>query len=182
MHDEPVASVRRIDEAAWEAVHRRARPRLEAWARRRLPADAAADAVDEAIARAVAALPRYRDQGLGLEAWLFGICRNVVLDAQRRAARRRDGVPAAAAWQPDAPGPLDHVLGREEAVELRRAFARLSEGDREILELRVVAGLDVATVATLLGKRAGAVRQAQSRALARLRALLAEDEEVNVGG
>lgn len=177
--------MRRIDEAAWEALYRRARPKLEAWARRRLPADAAAEAVDETMARAVASVGRYHERGLGIDAWLFGICRNVVLDMQRRAARRGPGVPAEAAWAPDEPGPLDHVLGREEAARLRRAFARLGEADREVLELRVVAGLDAAEVARVLGKRAGAVRQAQSRALGRLRALLDEDdvdEEVIAGG
>jgi RNA polymerase sigma-70 factor (ECF subfamily) len=78
---------------------------------------------------------------------------------------------------PDAPGPLDHVLGREEATGLRRAFDRLAEEDRELLELRVVAGLDAAEVGRVLGKRAGAVRQAQSRALARLRVLLEEETD-----
>jgi RNA polymerase sigma-70 factor (ECF subfamily) len=152
------------------------RPRLDAYARRRLPADAADDAVSETLARAVAAFPRYRDRGLGIDAWMFGICRNVVLDAQRRAGRRRGGIPAAAAWSPHEPGPLDHVLGAEEADALRLAFAQLSEADRDVLELRVVAGLDAEATAAVLGKRPGAVRMAQARALARLRALLVEQD------
>lgn len=160
----------------WEAVYRRVRPRLDAYTRRRLPADAAEDAVSETLARAVAALPRYRDRGLGIDAWLFGICRNVVLDAQRRAGRQRGGVPPAAAWSPHQPGPLDHVLGAEEADAMRLAFAQLSEADREVLELRVVAGLDAEASAAVLGKRPGAVRMAQARALARLRALLVEQD------
>jgi RNA polymerase sigma-70 factor, ECF subfamily len=158
----------------WDAVYRRVRPRLDAYCRRRLPADAAEDAVSETLARAVAGRHRYRDRGLGIDAWLFGICRNVVLDAQRRAGRRRQGVPAEAAWSPHAPGPLDHVLGAEEADALRVAFAQLGESDREVLELRVVAGLDADATASVLGKRPGAVRMAQARALSRLRALLLE--------
>jgi RNA polymerase sigma-70 factor (ECF subfamily) len=167
----------RIGEETWDAVYRRVAPRLAAYCSRRLPPGEADDAVSETVARAVAAAPRYRDRGLGVDAWLFGICRNVVLDTQRRAARRgsaRGAAAVAGTWSPDAPGPLDAMLGAEEAVLLRRAFALLSEDDREVLELRVVAGLDAEAVASVLGKKPGAVRMAQSRALARLRSLLDE--------
>ena len=164
-----------VGEETWDEVYRRARPRLLAYARRRLPDDAADDAVSETLTRAVAAAPRYRDAGVGVDAWLFGICRHVVLDSQRRAYRRRDR-DAAVGWSPDEPGPLDAVLGAEEAVQLRTAFARLSPADQELLELRVVAGLDADAVAEVLGKRPGAIRMAQSRALRRLRRLLEETE------
>jgi len=59
------------------------------------------------------------------------------------------------------------------------AFATLGPDDREILELRVVGGLDAEEVGLVVGKRAGAVRMAQSRALARLRAAL---DRVSAGG
>ena len=52
---------------------------------------------------------------------------------------------------------------------MRAAFERLGDEDREVLELRVVAGLSAEEVGNVLGKRAGAVRMAQSRALERLR-------------
>ena len=57
---------------------------------------------------------------------------------------------------------------------MRRAFGRLRAEDQELLELRVVAGLSAEQVAAVQGRRAGAVRMAQSRALSRLRELLAE--------
>jgi RNA polymerase sigma-70 factor, ECF subfamily len=167
-----------IGDEQWDAVYRRVAPRLEAYCRRRLPPGDAEEAVSETLTRAVAALPRYRDDGPGIDAWIFGICRNVVLDEQRRSWRRRSArgrdAVAVAAWTPDEPGPFDAVLGNEEAGLLRVAFARLSPEDREVLELRVVAGLDAEGVGEVLGKRAGAVRMAQSRALERLRAHLAE--------
>lgn len=180
--DMETAGAAKVGDETWDAVYARVAPRLGAYCRRRLPHDDAEDAVSETLARGVAALPRYQDTGLGVDAWLFGICRNVVLDQQRRSWRRgsargRDAL-AAAAWQPDDAGPMDALLGREEAHLLRLAFARLSTDDREILELRVVAGLDAEGVAAVLGKKAGAIRMAQSRALARLREhLTALDQE-----
>ena len=171
------ASAAKVGDETWDAVYARVAPRLDAYCRRRLPPDDAEEAVSETLARGVAALPRYRDTGHGIDAWLFGICRNVVLDQQRRSWRRRSArgqdALAIAAWSPAEAGPMDALLGREEAQLLRVAFAELSPDDREILELRVVAGLDADGVAEVLGKKAGAVRMAQSRALSRLRDHLA---------
>ena len=63
-----------------------------------------------------------------------------------------------------------------EHAEILDAFARLSDRDREVLELRVVAGLTSEQVGAVLGMKPDAVRTAQSRALARLRRLVAESD------
>jgi RNA polymerase sigma-70 factor (ECF subfamily) len=165
-----VARARQGDASAWEALYRRAYPALLAYARRRLDAEGARDAVSETMARAVSKIDRFAWNGAGFDAWLFGILRHVVIDAQRSLIERK--IPADP--PPDSPGPLDHLLGAEEAKAVRAAFHRLSEGDQEVLELRVVAQLSADEVAEVLGKKAGAVRMAQARALERLRALMEE--------
>jgi RNA polymerase sigma-70 factor (ECF subfamily) len=176
--DALVAAARSGDADAWEALYRRAYPRLFAYARRRLASDdAARDAVSETMARAVRGLGRYRAEGDGFDAWLSGIVRHVVLDAQRAGARRTarlDGVGALPDVASSEDGPEERLLGSLEAASMRAAFALLSDADRELLELRVVLGLSSDEVATALGKRPGAVRMAQARALDRLRALLTE--------
>jgi RNA polymerase sigma-70 factor (ECF subfamily) len=156
----------RSDPEAWEALYRRAYPGLMAYASRRLDTERARDAVAETMARAVARISRFEWRGGGFDAWLYGILRHVVIDAHRargRDAGRRQAIDASRA------GPLDHVLAGEEARAVRAAFDRLGTEDQEILELRVVAGLSAEEVGKVLGKRAGAVRMAQSRALDRLR-------------
>jgi RNA polymerase sigma-70 factor (ECF subfamily) len=173
--DALVAAARRGDAGAWEALYRRAHPRLLAYARRRLPSDdAARDAVSETMARAVRGVGRYRGEGAGFDAWLSGIVRHVVLDAQRSARRR--GSSVAVSVVPDVPasdpGPEERLLGSLDAAAVREAFVQLSAADREVLELRVVLGLSSEEVASVLGKRPGAVRMAQARALERLRSLL----------
>lgn len=170
------------DDGDWETLYKRVYPRLFAYALRRLDADAARDAVAETMTRAVASASRYRSTGLGVDAWLFGICRHVVLDAQRAAGRARAraasgyGLPPVSAVD-ETPSGLDRLLSAEEAAAMRAAFARLSDADRELLELRVVMGLSAEEVASVLGRRPGAVRMAQSRALARLRRYYREYEE-----
>ena len=171
-----VERARHGDADAWEDLYRRSFPRLLAYARRRLPdQDQARDAVSEAVTRAVAGIQRYRGDGGGFDAWLYGILRHVVLDQQARARREGPGTLPDGADPTADPG--GDALRGEEAEEVRAAFARLGEEDRELLELRVVAGLSSDEVAQVLGRRPGAVRMAQSRALARLRRLLEGGED-----
>lgn len=162
-----VERARRQDPDAWESLYLAVYPRLVAYAARRADRSLAADIVAETMARAVAAIGRLDvSSGGGFDPWLFGICRNVVADTHRRNARndrRRE----------PAPLPVDDVAegleNDEEAAAMREAYTRLSDDDREVLDLRVVAGLSAEETAHVLGKQPGAVRTAQSRALARLR-------------
>ncbi len=152
---------------AWEALYRRAYPRLFAYARRRLPSDDAADdAVSEAMVRAIDRMPSFTWKGAGIDAWLYGILRNVVLESYRDSRRTQ---PATVQVEDQAPGPLDGIVSREQLGHVRAAFATLDAEDREVLELRVVGGLSADEVGSVLGRRPGAVRMAQSRALGRLR-------------
>ncbi len=166
------------DPDAWEVIYRRAHPRLLSYARRRLATDdQAEDAVSETMARAIDAIGRFEWGPAGLDGWLFGILRNVVLETYRRQSRTAtatDPTPLFSRPDPDAAQPGDQLVAREVAADVHAAFLGLGAEDRELLELRVVAGLDAAAVGVILGKRPGAVRMAQSRALDRLRTLLGE--------
>lgn len=169
---ELVERARAGEHAAWDELYRSIHPKLLAYARRRLDPEPARDAVAETMARAVARIDRFTWSGGGFDAWLFGILRHVVLDVQR-AAGRRPTTQLTDRPSPDAE-PLAHVLDDEEAVALRAAFSRLAPAERELLELRVVAGLSSEQVAAVVGKRPGAVRMAQARALEKLRGLLVD--------
>ena len=162
-----VALAKQADHDAWSVLYQRVYPGLMAFASRRLDRDRASDAVSETMARAVANIEKFTWEGARFDGWLFGILRHVIADVRRAQARelRRDGRTAAVAQS----SPLEHVLHGEEAASVRAAFDQLPPADRELLELRVVAGLSYDEVATALGKRPGSVRMAQSRALGRLR-------------
>jgi len=165
------------DPDAWEALFRLSYVGLLAYARRRLWGRTEADdAVSETFARAYNRIGDFHWTGGGFSAWLFGILRNVVLEAQRRDHRID---PTAGSTDRVEDGSLDAILLDEEVAAVRAAFATLGADDREILELRVIGGLCAEEVAVVVGKRPGAVRMAQSRALVRLRAAL---ELVMAGG
>ena len=172
-----VERARQVDPDAWEAIYRHAYARLHSYARRRLADDHQADdAVSEAMARAIDRIDDFTWSGAGLDAWLFGILRNVVRETYRHGSRHPlVDVTERAPVIDVAAGPAARLVAEETADEVRAAFARLPEDDREVLELRLVQRLDAASVGEILGRGAGAIRMAQSRALDRLRALMVEE-------
>ena len=170
-----IERARAFDPDAWESLYRRLYPRLRAYARRRLAAPMCDDAVSEAFTRAMDAIERFSWGAGGFDGWVFGILRNVVFEHYR--TERSDGTPphgGVPERASDEEGPLDRLIAGERAAEVRRAFEGLASEDRELLELRILGELDAKAVGAVVGKRAGAVRMAQSRALSRLADLLEE--------
>jgi len=159
------------DHDAWDQLYRRIYSRLRAYATRRVSPDAVDDVVNETMTRAVAGIERFSWEPSGFDAWLFGIARRVAADHHRGSARvRRTNHRADLIDVVSNPGEALEIA--EDHARVRAGFELLGPADRELLELRVIAGLTVEQAATVLGKRAGAVRTAQSRALARLRAIV----------
>ena len=121
------------------------------------------------------ALPRYVDQGRPFAAFVYGIAGNKVADAQRSVFRDRseatDLLPERA---DEAPSPEDAAVSAVQAEQARALLAMLPPAQRELLVLRVVAGLSAEETGAALDMSPGAVRVAQHRALARLRVLAAE--------
>jgi RNA polymerase sigma-70 factor (ECF subfamily) len=155
------------DPEAWDHLYRRSYTRLFTYARRRLPDHAAAeDAVSETMTRALDGIDGFRWQGAGFDGWLYGIARNVILEAGRGWRRHLDEVTDRATVER---GPEEEILARDQAAAVRAVLQRLAPEERELLELRVQTGLSAEEVGARLGKRAGAVRMAQTRALQRLR-------------
>ena len=182
--DDPgiIDAARQGDRVAWEQLYRGIYPRLRSFFVRRLGYEHAEDAVNETMARAIAAIGRYTPGASGFDGWVFGIARHVSADHYRRAARERRQ-PAVAhlvdGQGPQGPSMVDERLESEEEHErLRAMFARLGPSEQEILELRVIAGLSADEVASVLHRTPGAVRTSQSRALAHLRRLM---ESAHVG-
>ena len=133
-----------------------------------------ADDVSQEVCLAVLrSLPRYRDQGRPFAAFVYGIAAHKIADAQRAAVRHLAVTPVDMILdQADsAPGPEQRAIETDQARRLSELLRQLSEVHREILVLRVAVGLSAEEVAGALGMTAGAVRVAQSRALARLRTL-----------
>jgi RNA polymerase sigma-70 factor, ECF subfamily len=170
---------RRGDSDAVNVLLGQLRPQLVRYCRSRLGRvagsyDMADDVAQEVCLAVLNALPRYRDQGHPFAAFVFGIAAHKVADVHRAGSRSMVLVSELPDQADDTPGPEDAAV-RDAEVEVARALlARLPEQAREIILLRVAAGLSAEQTGEVLGMSAGAVRVAQHRALNRLRVMAAE--------
>lgn len=165
---------------AVESLLSEVRPMVVRYCRARLTRIAghhhtADDVAQEVCIAVLTALPRYRDMGRPFASFVFGIASHKVADAVRTATR--SAVPTATLpdGPDDRPGPEEIAVAATEVQRARELLALLPGNLRELLVLRLVAGLSAEETGHLLGMSAGAVRVAQHRALARLRAIAAEE-------
>ncbi|MER7281760.1 RNA polymerase sigma factor ShbA [Dactylosporangium sp. NPDC000244] len=129
------------------------------------------DVAQEVCIALLRALPRYRDQGRPFTAFVYAIAAHKVADAQRAAVRDPGPIPTFPDSPDGAPGPEQQALSTDLARRLSALLARLPEAQREIVVLRVAAGLSAEEVGVIVGMSAAAVRVNQSRALAKLRTM-----------
>ncbi len=165
---------------AIEALLERIRPMVVRYCRARLGRITghyyvADDVAQEVCLAVLAALPRYRDMGRPFASFVFGIASHKVADAVRNASRLAVPFEDLPDGPDDRPGPEETVVAYIEAERTRALLAQLPHHLRELLILRVVTGLSAEETGNVLGMSAGAVRVAQHRALARLRALAVEE-------
>jgi len=166
-----VEAARVGDHDAWERLYRRVYPRLRAYVVGRVGSSRVDDVMNETLTRAIAGIDRFRWEPAGFDAWLFGIARHVCADEHRWSRRARTLAAKAPTVVGIEPLPGEALERVEDDERVKRLFAKLSADERELLELRVMAGLSAQDTARVLGRSPGAVRTAQSRALSHLRRL-----------
>lgn len=131
--------------------------------------DSAEDIVQETCLAVLKAMPSYQDRGHPFSTFVFAVALNKLRD-ERRSARRMPSPTATIPDRPDSrPGPEETLLQHTQDRELMQLLSSLPSTSRDVLLLRVAAGLSTAETAEILGMNAGAVRVAQHRALTRLR-------------
>lgn len=168
------------DPGAIEGLIAEVRPMIVRYCRARLGRVSgqyhiADDVAQEVCIAVLSALPRYRDMGRPFASFVFGIAAHKIADALRSAVRAAVPTEDLPDGPDDRPGPEETVVRYIEAQRARDLLTRLPEHQRELVLLRVVAGLSAEETGNVLGMSAGAVRVAQHRALARLRAMAREE-------
>jgi RNA polymerase sigma-70 factor (ECF subfamily) len=122
-------------------------------------------------------LYRFRGDEQDFRRYVFAIARKRLLDYRRRTRRRNThAAPAEVIEQYLPTGDVEDEA--MEAFSTGQALAlvgRLPPVQADVVLLRVVGGFSTAEVARLIGKREGAVRVLQHRALAKLAAQLGRE-------
>ena len=176
--DRSLVEAARRDPARFDALYRKYLAQVYSFALYELgDHHAAEDATERVFLRALAAMPRFREQARpedGPEAstfrvWLFRIARNTVAN-ERRARRRRPATSLEAALGAglsvaDARDLEADAVTRDEAGEALRAMRSLPDDRRRALTLRFVDEMSTAEIAGVLGRSEGAVRVLIHRAL-----------------
>jgi RNA polymerase sigma-70 factor, ECF subfamily len=133
----------------------------------------AEDVTSETFVRALRRIDSLSFRGRDVGAWLVTIARNIVFD-HVKSSRYRLEVATADMRDADraTDGPEDAVLQSLTHAAVLAGVAQLSDEQRECLVLRFLKGLSIAETAAAMGKRDGAVKALQHRAVRRLATLL----------
>lgn len=173
-----LARAQRGDEAAFACLWLDVNPALVRYLRVVRGEVDEEDVAAETWVTVVKGLPRFRGDEMAWRAWVFTTARRRAVDEGRRRSRRRAALAAELAELAN-PGALPDpdtaivVLDRLDTQAALALVARLAPLQAEVIVLRVIAGLDVETVAHLVGRSPGAVRVAAHRGLRRLAQILA---------
>lgn len=109
-------------------------------------------------------------------AWLYTIARNTVID-HYRTLKETVVLEETHIFQVDPSQAISERMDRAtEISSLRAALQELTEEQQQVLSLKFIAGLNTAQVAHQMGKRPGAIRALQMRALQTLAKQLEEEK------
>jgi RNA polymerase sigma-70 factor (ECF subfamily) len=137
----------------------------------------AQDLTGSVFVSVIEALPGFRGPVEALGGWLFRIARHDLYDFRRKQARSPGIAPLddhldEAAIAAGAVDPEELAIERLEGSRVMVALRELSDDQREVLLLRMAAGLTAPEVAAALNKTTGAVKSLQHRGLASLARIL----------
>jgi RNA polymerase sigma-70 factor (TIGR02952 family) len=135
----------------------------------------AEDVTSETFVRALRRIDSLSFQGRDVGAWLVTIARNIIRD-HVKSSRFRLEVTTADMRDADraTEGPEDAVVSRLTNEQLLACVKQLGSEQQECITLRFLHGLSVSETAEIMGKKDGAIKALQHRAVRRLAVLLPE--------
>jgi RNA polymerase sigma factor (sigma-70 family) len=141
----------------------------------------AEDLAQETFTRAYRALRDFqpeRIRALRLRGWLWTIALNLTRNRARTTSRRPPPLELTPPLEPavSGPGPEELTLDAEAEREWQRRLSALRPAQRNAVVLRHVVGLSYDELALATGRPAGTIKADVHRGLAKLRALLDEEE------
>jgi RNA polymerase sigma-70 factor, ECF subfamily len=188
------------DRAALDALLVHYLPELRAFVRLRAGAvvrarESSSDLVQSVCREVIQHMDRFQfPSEPAFKQWLYTTALRKILNrkdfylAQRRDAHREERLPGSDDGEErlyecyrSFSSPSRRAMLREEVERIERAFEELPEEYREVITLAHIVGLSRAEIATHMGKSEGNVRVLLHRALAKMAALLAPQDDAPKG-
>jgi RNA polymerase sigma factor (sigma-70 family) len=131
---------------------------------------------NEVMANVHHGLDGFHGDWTAFRSWVFTIAHHRLIDDRRAAGRRPPEVDAPAEEHAEVRDVEEEALHRLSDGRVRSLLSVLSDDQRDVLLLRVVADLSLEEVAEALHKSVGAVKSLQHRGLGTLRRHLSTQE------
>jgi RNA polymerase sigma-70 factor (ECF subfamily) len=163
------------DSAAWRVVVNAFAPRVHGLLRAQCRDDELAEEITQSTFCTIATkLGSYIENGR-FEAWLFRIAMNRLRDEMRRRARQARTMDGEAFKRvAGASNNESGFVSVEVRDQLRLALSRMTEADREIIDLRHIGGLSFKALSDFYEEPVGTLLARHHRALKKLKAMLVE--------
>lgn len=133
----------------------------------------AEDFTQETFTRALKGIDKVHFQGVDVAAWLITIARNIIRDFLK-SSRYKLEVTSDDMRDADraTEGPENAVIDKMMSAELINCVKQLSPEQQECIVLRFFQGFSVSETAAIMGRKDGAIKALQHRAVKRLYKLL----------
>ncbi|MHB1712026.1 MAG: RNA polymerase sigma factor [Acidimicrobiales bacterium] len=161
---------------AFDALYRHFAPAVTGYLRLQGSEDPE-DLANEVFLGVFRALSSFSGGEAALRSWVFSIAHRRMIDERRRRGRRVSTAPLddTGGYESTGRGTEDEAIDALNTERLLRLCNRLAPDQRDVILLRLVSDLSVEQTASALGKRPGAVKALQRRALESLRKALAKE-------
>jgi RNA polymerase sigma-70 factor (ECF subfamily) len=137
--------------------------------------DAAEDMAGEVFLRAVESAYSLANREVPVQAWLFRVAHNLVVDHYRRNSRRPTVAIDDAMEIASGTDIVSEVELNLEMERVSKAMNQLNAAQQEVIALRFMGELSSAEAGAVMERTTGAIREVQRTALKALRALMSEE-------
>lgn len=133
----------------------------------------AQDICQETFIKAWKSLPSFKERGGSLQAYIFKIARNLIIDAKRK--KKEERLPKY--QEIETNDNLDEKITREEnASKVQKALDKLDDLEKQIIILHYFEDMTGREIAQIVGIKEGNLRVKTHRALKKLKEIIGDNE------
>ncbi len=152
------------EEWAWSEIYSELAGPVTGYLRSRGASDAE-DISSEVFLQVARDIHRFEGDESKFRSWVFVIAHRRMIDARRANSRRPATVDEPPSDQSEGGDVEEEVMEQLALIRMRELFELLTEDQRRVLALRIIGDLSLEETAEVLGKRVGAIKALQRRAL-----------------